>query len=82
MNLLYDAEDASQNINAQACLEGVFSEVLKLGGTLSGEHGVGIMKRDYIAQEIGVNEIGLMRRIKKQFDPNGILNPDKGLPLT
>lgn len=82
VNLLYDAEDASQNINAQACLEGVFSEVLKLGGTLSGEHGVGIMKRDYIAQEIGVNEIGLMRRIKKQFDPNGILNPDKGLPLT
>lgn len=82
VNLLYDAEDASQNINAQACLEGVFSEVLKLGGTLSGEHGVGIMKRDYIAQEIGVNEIGLMRRIKNQFDPNGILNPDKGLPLT
>jgi D-lactate dehydrogenase len=82
VNLLYDAEDASQNINAQACLEGVFSEVLKLGGTLSGEHGVGIMKRDYIAQEIGVNEIGLMRRIKKQFDPNGILNPDKSLPLT
>lgn len=82
VNLLYDAEDASQNINAQACLEGVFSEVLKLGGTLSGEHGVGIMKRDYIAQEIGVNEIRLMRRIKNQFDPSGILNPDKGLPLT
>jgi D-lactate dehydrogenase len=81
VNLLYDAEDTTQNMNAHACLKDVFSEVLKLGGTLSGEHGVGIMKRDYIAQELGENEIDLMRKIKNQFDPNGILNPDKGLPL-
>ena len=82
VNLLYDADDSTQNINAQACLEAVFSAVLELGGTLSGEHGVGIMKRDYIARELGEDEIDLMRKIKKQFDPKGILNPDKGLPLT
>ena len=81
VNLLYDAEDSVQNINAHACLEQVFAEVLNLDGTLSGEHGVGIMKRNYIAQELGNDEIELMRNIKAQFDPNGILNPDKGLPL-
>ncbi|MEM7304036.1 MAG: FAD-linked oxidase C-terminal domain-containing protein [Pseudomonadota bacterium] len=81
VNLLYDAEDSSQNINAHACLEKIFSEVLRLGGTLSGEHGVGIMKRDFISSELGENEIDLMRKIKDQFDPNGILNPEKGLPL-
>ncbi|MEM8845106.1 MAG: FAD-binding oxidoreductase [Pseudomonadota bacterium] len=82
VNLLYDAEDSSQNINAHACLEQVFAEVLKLEGTLSGEHGVGIMKRDHIEQELGRDEIDLMKKIKRQFDPNGILNPEKGLPLT
>ena len=80
--LLYDAEDSTQNINAHACLEQMFIQVLELDGTLSGEHGVGIMKRDYIAQELGEIEIDIMRKIKNQFDPNGILNPDKSLPLT
>ena len=56
------------------------SLVLKLGGTLSGEHGIGVEKRDYINRAIDPVTLDLMRAIKRQFDPRGILNPDKIFP--
>ena len=54
--------------------------MLSLDGTLSGEHGVGIAKRDYVDRELGETELRLMRQIKQQFDPDLILNPNKGWP--
>ena len=80
VNLLYDASDSSQAKAAQDCLNEVFSLVLKLGGTLSGEHGVGIAKRDYVSKEIDPTTLVLMQKIKQQFDPNNILNPGKTIP--
>jgi len=80
-NLLLDENNPLQANNAQACLNEVFDLVLRLNGTLSGEHGVGIEKRDYVAREIDSNALLLMRQIKEQFDPNNILNPDKMFPL-
>ena len=80
VNLLYDTQDPEQAKNALPCLNDVFDLVLKLNGTLSGEHGVGMEKRDYIAREIPAPTLDLMRRIKQQFDPAGILNPGKILP--
>ncbi len=80
VNLLYDAN--KQEETARTCLNEVFSLVLKLGGTLSGEHGVGIAKRDFVSQEIDATTLALMQKIKQQFDPNGILNPGKTLPST
>jgi len=47
---------------------------------LSGEHGIGLEKRVFIAREIEPATLGLMRGIKRQFDPNGLLNPGKMLP--
>ena len=82
VNLLYDASDAVQANSATKCLEEVFDTVLKLNGTLSGEHGVGIAKRNYIAKEIDPAALVLMQKIKRQFDPNNILNPGKTLPET
>jgi glycolate oxidase len=55
----------------------IFDFTLSLGGTLSGEHGVGITKKPYITKEVGAVEIGLMKKIKKVFDPGNILNPGK-----
>ncbi len=55
----------------------VFKLVVKLGGTLSGEHGVGITKRPYMSIAMSEVNLNLMRGIKKVFDPNGILNPGK-----
>lgn len=80
VNLLYDTQDPEQERRALPCLSRVFDLVLKLGGTLSGEHGIGIAKRDYIERAIDPVTLDLMRAIKRQFDPRGILNPGKIFP--
>jgi D-lactate dehydrogenase len=80
VNLLVDPDDPGQMARAAQCLDATFDLVLRLGGTLSGEHGVGLAKRDFVAREIDPATLRLMRDVKRQFDPNGILNPDKSLP--
>jgi D-lactate dehydrogenase len=80
VNLLYDTQDPAQERNALPCLSRVFDLVLALGGTLSGEHGIGLAKRDYLARAIDPATLALMRAIKRQFDPTGILNPGKIFP--
>jgi D-lactate dehydrogenase len=81
VNLLLNPDDPEQSARAHQCLDEVFSLVLKLNGTLSGEHGVGLEKRDFVDRELDANSLDLMRGIQKQFDPNGILNAGKMLPL-
>jgi D-lactate dehydrogenase len=80
VNLLLDSDQPDQSDKAYRCLDELFSLVLKLRGTLSGEHGIGLVKRDFIEREIGPDSLEIMRRIKSQFDPNNILNPDKLFP--
>ena len=80
VNLLINPDDKNQMDSAHICLDQVFDLVLILDGTLSGEHGVGLEKRDYINKELGAVELQLMQGIKKQFDPNNILNVGKTLP--
>lgn len=58
----------------------LYSEVLALGGTISGEHGTGLSKRDFLAGQIGSRALHAMRAIKTALDPDGILNPGKVLP--
>jgi D-lactate dehydrogenase len=81
VNLLYDPDDPAQQQRAEACLEDVFSSVLEMGGTISGEHGIGLVKRDWVSKELDQNSLDLMYAIKQQFDPDGILNPGKTLPI-
>jgi D-lactate dehydrogenase (quinone) len=81
-NILYDPENQAETERAHRCLDEIFDLVIKLKGTLSGEHGIGLVKRDYIAKEIEPDTLALMRDIKRQFDPNGILNPDKIFPAS
>jgi len=81
VNLLSDPDDPEQMQRAHACLDRTFDLVLQLGGTLSGEHGVGLEKRDYIDREVDPATLRLMQAIRRQFDPNGILNPGKTLPM-
>jgi glycolate oxidase len=61
-------------------LHELFESVLKLGGTISGEHGIGLAKKPFIEMEIKPAELKLMRDIKAVFDPKGILNPKKIFP--
>jgi glycolate oxidase len=57
----------------------VFALALRLGGTLTGEHGVGVLKRRWLVDELGQTNLALQRNLKKVFDPRGILNPGKAL---
>jgi D-lactate dehydrogenase len=77
VNLLVDPSDAAQMRHAQEALIEVFDIVLALGGTISGEHGIGLEKKPFLTQELSPQVIALMAEIKKGFDPKGILNPNK-----
>ncbi len=80
VNILYHPDDASENARAHAALPRVFALTLALGGTLSGEHGIGLAKRDFMAQAFTPATLAAMRAIKAALDPEGILNPGKVLP--
>ncbi|MGE4072942.1 MAG: FAD-binding oxidoreductase [Lysobacterales bacterium] len=80
VNLLYDPAAGDAEIRARNCLSAVFDLVISLDGTLSGEHGIGIDKRDFLPRAMPAETLSLMRAIKAQFDPHGILNPGKVLP--
>jgi glycolate oxidase len=77
VNIMADKRDKEKFKMAEEIVGEMFKRVLELGGTISGEHGVGLTKAEYIGMEIGEAELGLMRNIKKVFDPKGLLNPGK-----
>ena len=78
VNLL--PRDDVEYARAESALRDVFAAVLRLDGTLSGEHGIGLAKRAFLADAIDPAALALMRGIKQVFDPDGILNPGKLLP--
>ncbi len=80
VNLLVNPDNAEEMKRAYACLDEVFSLVLSLQGTLSGEHGVGMAKRPFVSREIDATTMALMKSLKLTFDPNNILNPGKLFP--
>ena len=80
VNILFEKSDAAQTRTAEACAEKLFTEVLRLGGMLSGEHGIGLAKKAFMAQAFTPATLDAMRGIKQLFDPDGILNPGKTLP--
>lgn len=77
VNVMLDKEDPVQLKNGHAIVGALFEKVIQMGGTITGEHGIGIAKAPYLAMEISVEGIQLMKRIKNAFDPKGILNPGK-----
>jgi glycolate oxidase len=79
-NIMLDKSDAASQKKAQDAVEALFKQTVALGGTISGEHGVGISKAPYLDMELDHEQIALMKRIKKVFDPHGILNPGKIFP--
>ncbi len=81
-NFIFDAEpdefgvvEAPDHIWAAA--DDLFRAALRLGGTLTGEHGVGVLKRRWLADELGDDQWELQQRVTRVFDPQGILNPGK-----
>jgi glycolate oxidase len=79
-NIMLDKRNPEVLKTAEQTIETLFDYTLQLGGTISGEHGVGLTKMQFIKKEIGPAELTLMKKIKNVFDPNGILNPGKIFP--
>lgn len=77
VNIMVDEENEEQYRKGLSLVREIFSETLRLGGTISGEHGIGLTKAEYMDMEIGQAEMDLMRGVKRLFDHRNILNPGK-----
>ena len=74
-NFVYSEDEVPEHIWNAA--DAIFRKAISLGGTLTGEHGVGLLKRQWLIDELGQSQTKLQWQIKKVFDPNNILNPGK-----
>ena len=79
-NLLVDPKNEDEFLRVQKARKELFERVVEIGGTISGEHGVGSSKRDFIGLELSPDTLDVMRSIKRALDPNNILNPGKIFP--
>ncbi|MFD5425900.1 FAD-binding oxidoreductase [Streptomyces sp. NPDC127084] len=73
----FDRTDPDESRRARESFDEIMALGLELGGTITGEHGVGVLKKEWLAREIGPVGVELQRGIKQVFDPLGILNPGK-----
>jgi glycolate oxidase len=76
-NILFDKRNPEQWAKVEQMMSEIFEAALSLGGTLSGEHGVGVLKRPYFERALGPVSVDVQRRIKQSLDPLNILNPGK-----
>jgi len=79
-NILCDRRDREEMERVTLAARAIFEAAIALGGTLSGEHGIGLLKKQFLELDLGADAIALMRRIKDAIDPNGIMNPGKIFP--
>jgi len=79
-NILFDKQDPEQWAKVEPMVEEIFGVALALGGTLSGEHGVGTLKQPYMERALGPLSLEIQWRIKRALDPLNIMNPGKVLP--
>lgn len=82
VNVMYDKKSVVEAEAAEAAVVDVFRLALGLGGTMSGEHGVGTAKQKYLDMELTPDAVETMKRIKAALDPKGVLNPGKIFPKT
>jgi glycolate oxidase len=79
-NILCDRRDAGEMTRVRLAAAAIFRSAVALGGTLSGEHGIGLLKREFLELDLGSRQIAAMRAIKDALDPQGTLNPGKIFP--
>ncbi len=80
VNVMTDRNNKDEYRKAQQAVRDIFEAALRLEGTISGEHGVGLTKKQYVGMELSDVSIELMKAVKNVFDPRGILNPGKMFP--
>ncbi|HAS18237.1 MAG TPA: glycolate oxidase subunit GlcD, partial [Nitrospiraceae bacterium] len=77
INIMTDEKNAEEFERAKKAVKALFEATLRLNGSISGEHGIGVTKASFLSMEVGKMAIEIMKGIKKAFDPNNILNPGK-----
>jgi len=78
VNILKDkSDDSVWEKDLDTAIREIFKLTVSLGGTISGEHGIGYSQKSYLSIALGQQEIALMKSIKKTMDPNNIMNPGK-----
>ena len=77
VNVMVDRKDLGEMERARRAVSRLFATALSMDGTLSGEHGIGITKADHLALELGEAAVRVTAGVKRAFDPEGFLNPDK-----
>jgi glycolate oxidase len=75
--IVFDGGDPDQRARAMAAFNDILALGLALGGTITGEHGVGTLKADWLEREIGPVSLSVHQAVKQALDPAGILNPGK-----
>ena len=80
VNFMVNPDDADELARARRAERLMFEQVIELEGSITGEHGIGFAKRQYLGLELTPQTIALMKRVKAAFDPQGILNPGKIFP--
>ena len=80
-NILCDRRDRAEMARVKVAAREVFEAAVAVGGTLSGEHGIGLLKRQFMEMDVGTDALAMMRKIKDAVDPLGIMNPGKIFPL-
>lgn len=78
--ILFDMYDKDEASRVHKAVDEIFAAALRFGGTLSGEHGIGIAKMKYLVDELGQSGLNLMKTIKEALDPEYLLNPGKMVP--
>ncbi len=79
--ICFDPADVDERERAFAAFDDILELGLSLGGTITGEHGVGVLKRDWLAREVGPVALAVHRAVKQALDPAGLLNPGKVFSL-
>jgi glycolate oxidase len=78
-NILVDLRDEDETARTLRAAEEIFRLAIEMGGVISGEHGIGVLKRDYLAENLDPRALAVMRSIKHAIDPHNIMNPGKVL---
>jgi len=79
-NILFDRQNQEEVERVEAATSDIFAAAVSVGGTLSGEHGIGLLKKKYLRLDLPPETIDVMRSIKRVLDPNNIMNPGKIFP--